>query len=171
MNARRVLYPTDFSEPSQIAFDYALRMAAEPGAKIIVFHAVETLGPENVTYGEAVSNPQPHAYHERLMDDLRKITSSRADLAFEYVLSEEEPASAILAAAAKYACDLIVMGTHGRHGLQRFLHGSVTEQVIRGADCPVLVVKSPRVAPLEQMHESPQCGSAARLKTRPGPGN
>ena len=84
MNARRVLYPTDFSEPSQIAFDYALRMAAEPGAKIIVFHAVETLGPENVTYGEAVSKPQPHAYHERLMDDLRKITSSRADLAFEY---------------------------------------------------------------------------------------
>jgi nucleotide-binding universal stress UspA family protein len=57
-------------------------------------------------------------------------------------LSEEDPLAAILGTAVARECDLIVMGSHGRHGLRRLVQGSVTEQVIRAATCPVLVVKA-----------------------------
>jgi len=104
-------------------------------------HAVETLGPENVTYGEAVSQPQPASYQERLWRDLRQIQIPEPAVPVEYLLSEDDPVTAILRTAAERDCDLIVIGSHGRHGLGRLFGASTAEQVIRGATCPVLVVK------------------------------
>jgi len=54
-----------------------------------------------------------------------------------------QPADEILRLARKVSCDLIVMGTHGRTGLARLLHGSVAEEVLRKATCPVLTVHLP----------------------------
>jgi len=142
VKVRTILYPTDFSEPSQEALRYALELAADYGAHLIVLHAVETLGAENVTYGEAVSRPQPESYRQRLWDELHQIKRLDARGDVEYVLSEEDPVTAVLHMAKTRACDLIVMGTHGRHGLRRLMEGSVAEEVVRGASCPVLVVKA-----------------------------
>jgi nucleotide-binding universal stress UspA family protein len=59
----------------------------------------------------------------------------------EYKLAKGDPASPIIKVAEEMACDLIVLGTHGRTGLGRVLMGSVAEHVMRSAPCPVLVVK------------------------------
>ena len=143
MGFRSILHPTDFSEVSQTALRYAAELAHDYGAKLFLLHAVETLGPENVTYGEAISRPQPDSYRQRLRDDLRRIQVPYADTSVEYLISEDDPVKAILRTAAERSCDLIVMGSHGRHGMQRLLEGSVAEHVVRGATCPVLVVKAP----------------------------
>ncbi len=64
-----------------------------------------------------------------------------------------DPAGAILSVAGELGCDVIVLGTHGRTGLRRALLGSVAEQVVRKASCPVLTVKTPapKPAPGEQV--------------------
>jgi nucleotide-binding universal stress UspA family protein len=59
-----------------------------------------------------------------------------------YLLVEGNPAAEILSAAREGNCDLIVMGTHGRTGLNRLLMGSVAEEVVRKAPCPVLTVRA-----------------------------
>jgi universal stress protein A len=140
-HVQTILYPTDFDEPAKAALSYALSLARDYGAQLIVLHAVETLGAENVTYGEATSQPQPNAYRERLWKELREWVPVDPQVKIEYLLSEEAAVDAIVNTAAEQHCDLIVIGTHGRRGLDRVLHGSTAEQVVRAAPCPVLVVK------------------------------
>jgi nucleotide-binding universal stress UspA family protein len=137
----RILFPTDFSECSAAALGLAATLAHDQSAKIFILHAVETLGPENVTYREAVSQVQPDRYRLRLWEDLHQVKLPYPDLAVEYILSAADPAQAIILAAAERGCDLIVMGSHGRTGWRRLLLGSVAEKVVRTARCPVLVAK------------------------------
>jgi nucleotide-binding universal stress UspA family protein len=146
MKVQTILFPTDYTPFASAAFSAALEMARLYHARLIVLHAVETLGPENVTYGEASSRKQPDSYRNRLWDDLHQIKALQDDVRLEYVLSEGGAARAILEAAATHGCDLIVMGSHGRTGFSRFLRGSVAEEVVRKAPCPVLVVKLPTIA-------------------------
>lgn len=143
MRFTTILHPTDFSAISDAAFQYAVALAHDHGARLIVLHAVETLGPENVTYGEAANQPQPGEYRQRLWDDLHRVRSADPQIAVEYVLSEEDPVAAILRTAVERNCDLIVLGGHGRTGWRRLLGGSVAEAVVRRAECPVLVIKQP----------------------------
>jgi nucleotide-binding universal stress UspA family protein len=138
---RTILHPTDFSEASAAALVYASELAHRQGGRLLIFHAVETLGPENVTYGEAVSRLQPEGYRHRLWEDLLRVRPPHPDVLVEYVLNQGDPAQAILRAVEEHGGDLIVMGSHGRRGLRRLLMGSVAEQVVRAARCPVLVVK------------------------------
>jgi nucleotide-binding universal stress UspA family protein len=146
MPIRTILHPTDYSELSQAAFRYAVELAQVHGARVIVVHVVETLGPENVTFGEAVSQRQPDSYRQRLWEELHKAIPPERAAELEYILGEGDPVTAILEAAGEHHCDLIVLGSHGRRGLQRLLHGSVAEEVIRRSICPVLVVKMPAAA-------------------------
>jgi nucleotide-binding universal stress UspA family protein len=74
---------------------------------------------------------------------LGKIQSPDPKVHVEHRLAEGEPDETILRVARESNCDLIVMGTHGRTGLRRALMGSVAEQVVRLATCPVLTVNSP----------------------------
>jgi nucleotide-binding universal stress UspA family protein len=141
MHFRRILLPTDLSEASQAALVCASSLAHDYRSQLFILHAVETLGPENVTYGEAASRLEPEHYRHRLYDDLRRIKVPDKDVPLEYLIMEGDPARAILDAAAKHKCDLIVMGSHGRSGIKRLLMGSVAEKVVRRATCPVLVVK------------------------------
>jgi nucleotide-binding universal stress UspA family protein len=142
MQLKTILCPTDFAGPSGVALDYAATLARDHHARLVIFHAVETLGPENVTYGEAVSQPQPASYRKRLWDDLHRVRSPDPQVPVEYAMAEGDPAAAIVRVAAEKNCDLIVMGTQGRSGLRRLLEGSVAEHVVRWAHCPVLVVKA-----------------------------
>ena len=145
---RRVLHPTDFSPPSQYAYEIATELAEKHQAALLVLHVVETLGPENVSYGEAVSQPQPESYRQRLWADLRRNAPPlRPTVQVEHLLAEGDTVTEIKRVAEEQHCDLIVLGTHGRTGLSHLLMGSAAERVIRVAPCPVLTAKVPQAPP------------------------
>lgn len=139
---RRILHPTDFSECSALAFEVAIDLAKQNNATLIVLHAVETLGPENVSFGEVRTELEPDAYRGRLLDEIKQIVPPEgSQIPVEHVVVEGDAAEQIDRFAAENKIDLIVMGTHGRTGLQRLLTGSVTEQALRRTPCPMLVVR------------------------------
>lgn len=140
---RVVLYPTDLSASSSSAFQIAADIAREHGAVLLILHVVETLGPENVTYGEAVSALEPESYHRRLEEDLHRLVPAPTGVSVQYILAAGAPAYEIERVAREHSCDLIVMGTRGRTGLSRLLVRGTAEQVISLAHCPVLITKSP----------------------------
>lgn len=154
MHFQRILHPTDFSDLSQKALQYAAEMAHDHGARLLILHAVETLGPENVTYGEVTSQLQPEGFKQRLWDELYRVKSPRSDVEVEYLLSDQDPATAIVTTAVQRGCDLIVLASHDRAWLKRLLMGSVAEQVIRKAACPVLVVKGNSPFPTNHPQEA-----------------
>ena len=143
LHLNAILHPTDFSEQSNYAFRLAGSLARDHDARLIVLHVVLTLGPELVSHGEVVSELQPQAYREKLWEDLRRVRLPDPDVHVEYQLVEGDPGEEIVRAAQETGAELIVMGTHGRTGLPRLLMGSVAEQVMRRAACPVLTVKAP----------------------------
>jgi nucleotide-binding universal stress UspA family protein len=138
-----IVHPTDFSAASEYAFKLACSLARDHQSRLIVLHVVTTLGPELITHGEAESQLEPETYQQRLWADLRSVRPADPAIAVEYQLAEGDPAAEIVRAAQETAADLVVLGSHGRTGLQRLLMGSVAEQVIRRASCPVLTVKAP----------------------------
>jgi nucleotide-binding universal stress UspA family protein len=143
---RIILHPTDFSDHSQYALEVAADLARQHGATLLVLHVVESLGAENATYGEIVSQREPESYRRRLDEDLRRSVPAPAGVAIRYLVTAGEPAQEIERVAREQTCDLIVMGTHGRAGLNRLLMGSSAERVIRIAPCPVLTTKLPTTA-------------------------
>jgi nucleotide-binding universal stress UspA family protein len=148
MHWKTILCPTDYTGLSEAALRYAAALAHDYHARLVVLHAVETLGPENLTYGEAISQAQPDAYRQRLFEELRqRVGIQDPQLEQILVLSEEDPVAALVDAAVRHSCDLIVIGTHEHHGWRRWLERSLAEKVVQLAPCPVLVVKE---------HQSPR---------------
>ncbi len=143
LHLNAILHPTDFSDHSDYAFRLACSLARDHGARIIVLHVVTTLGPELIPLGDGATQLQPEGYRKKLWDELRRVQPKDPALAVEHVLVEGDPAESILGHARQTECDIIVIGTHGRTGLDRLLMGSVAEQVVRKAPCPVLTVKAP----------------------------
>jgi nucleotide-binding universal stress UspA family protein len=142
-----ILHPTDFSNCSQCALEVAADLATQFRARLIVAHVVETLGPSNVTFGEVEKQLEPEGYRNRLWEELKRTSPPVGPGAtVEYLLAEGDSAGSIVRIAAERHCDLIVMGTHGHRGLGRFFVGSVAEQVVRRASCPVLTCKSQAAA-------------------------
>ena len=132
---RTILVPTDFSEPSCRAFQLACSLAQDGGLRVLVMHVIPA---PVVMYG-----PPPEEYVNRLWHDLNQITTPDPKVYVEHLLAEGNPAAAILKTARETNCDAIVMGTHGRTGLDHLLMGSVAEEVVRKACCPVVTVKTP----------------------------
>jgi nucleotide-binding universal stress UspA family protein len=136
-----ILHPTDFSELSDYAFGLACALARAPGARVVVLH----VGQPPVVAHRDVRTPPPQAgdYRQALADQLRRIRAPAADVAVEHRLEEGEPAEVIPQVAREIGADLILLGTHGRTGLERLLLGSVAEEVARKAPCPVVSVRVP----------------------------
>ncbi|HEY8505794.1 MAG TPA: universal stress protein [Gemmataceae bacterium] len=138
---RTVLHPTDFSENSAFALRLASSLARDYGGRLIVLHVAP---PAIVGYGEGAVPPEPEGYMDMLREQLHALVSEKeAGVPVEYVLTEGETVPEILRVAEERGCDVIVMGTHGRTGLGRVLLGSVAEQVVRRAPCPVVTAKAP----------------------------
>ena len=148
----KILCPTDFSEHSEHALAYAATLAKEYDATLLVLHVDTPLSP--AAYGMAFEGLPPPSVltddlreaRHRLMEDLRRVRPPISNLKIEHHLMEGAPAEAILEFARRSGCDLIVMGTHGRTGVRRAVVGSVAEQVVRKAPCPVLTIKLPAAA-------------------------
>jgi universal stress protein A len=139
-----ILHPTDYSDNSAYAFKVALSLAEQHQATLYVAHIVDTLGPEMVTFGEATTERQPESHVRHLWDELRQVQAEPGSpVTVKHILGEGEPALEIAEIAKKYNCDLIVISTHGRTGLERLLMGSVAEKIVRFAPCAILTVKRP----------------------------
>jgi nucleotide-binding universal stress UspA family protein len=142
----KILCPVDFSEYSARAYDYALSLAQHYEAKLFLQHIVQPLTslypyyafPNSVN--EVFWDLESHA-KERLSQLMIARPSSGIEVE-RYVHSGTVP-DCILSFADSQGVDLIVMGTHGRHGFDRLTMGSATEKVLRKAHCPVLVVRKP----------------------------
>ena len=138
---RTILYPTDFSHESAAALGVACSLAQKHGAEVVVLHVIPPMPMEDLA-NEALGL----GYDEQVMDQyLRPISSPVPGVRVRHQLERGEPAELIVSVAEDLGCDLIVMGTHGRGGLSRLFMGSVTEQVLRNAPCPVLAVREPPV--------------------------
>jgi nucleotide-binding universal stress UspA family protein len=139
----RIQCPVDFSEFSKCALAFAGSIASRHRSKLFAQHVVEVQ--HNIEAGFAMAAFYAE-YREFLKtsgeESLAKFLNdnSAANLQPTRVVSEGLATDAILSLAAAESIDLIVMGTHGRRGLDRFLIGSVTERVVRKAACPVLTV-------------------------------
>jgi nucleotide-binding universal stress UspA family protein len=142
LNIRTILCPTDFSDGSQHAFRLAAALARDHRARLLVLHVATP--PPFVSYGELQrALEQPGGYRHELEERLRQLHEPSCAPTVEYRVLDGDAAREIVGIARETACDLIVMGTHGRSGLGRLLIGSVAEQVLRTAHCPVLTVKIP----------------------------
>lgn len=135
-----ILHPTDFSDRSQFAFNLASALARDYGASLVVLHVV----PEPaLVFSDGIIPPPTEPTKEKLRRQLLHVEVADPDVQVSHQLEEGNPASEILRVAQAIGADLIIMGTHGRRGLDRILMGSVAEQVLRKAHCPVLTVKTP----------------------------
>jgi nucleotide-binding universal stress UspA family protein len=137
---RTILHPTDFSEPADNAFRLSCSLARDHGAQVVVLHVV---APPLAGYADGVFIPPPEGYPEELRARLSGLQARDSKVRVEHRLVEGDPVSEILRVAGEPGCDMIVMGTHGRTGLGRLLMGSVAEQVVRKAACPVVTLKAP----------------------------
>jgi nucleotide-binding universal stress UspA family protein len=140
----RVLVPTDFSEPARYAIDYAVELIKLAPVPIDLFHVFvpqPLVVPEPATPGNAnLLAELPH----QLAAELERIGTDLTERGVEVGSVELVPGTAweeIVRAADRRRCDLIVLGTHGRSGLERLLLGSVAEKVVRHAHCPVMAVR------------------------------
>lgn len=138
-----ILHPTDFSELSRSAFEMACSMAVQHNASLILLHVAGPPPDATPMPYNAVSSQTDDLDEMQLRRQLEELRTSKPTLTMEYVLERGEPQEVILQVAKEAACNAIVMGAHGRTGLNRLLMGSVAESVMRRAPCPVITVKEP----------------------------
>ena len=132
IHVKKILYPTDFSSYSNQAYFHALGLAETYGASL------------TVVYVHAPGTGGDRAYWKGQLEQVRP---ANPKIAVTHVLLDGDPAGEISRYAADAGIDVIVIGTHGRTGVDRLVLGSVAERVMREAPCSVLVVKLPKGAP------------------------
>ena len=140
---RKILVPTDFSPHAQEAFRVARDLANAIGATVVVFHVFRP--PAVVSDGDRLLSAGARGETKDVWEELRKIQAKDSAVRVEHdaIIADRPDAEHIIRILENRGCDLIVMGTHGRSGLRHLLFGSVTEEVVRKAHCPVMVVKLP----------------------------
>jgi nucleotide-binding universal stress UspA family protein len=151
----KILCPTDFSDSAQSAFQLACALARDYQAALVVIHVTPSpraFAPDGIAL--PLPAEEPYELHARLMH-LHPVDSG---MDVEYHILEGDAGAQILKAARDAKVDVIVMGTHGKSGLTRLLMGSVAENVMRHAPCPVLTVRGPFHLPLTHAtaeHQTP----------------
>jgi len=138
---RNVLVPTDGSDASAAAVEHAVDLAGRYDARIHALYVVDSgsygvLGESTPTVVEALREDGSQA--------VASVAATAADAGVEVDTAVVEGAvhRSILDHADEVDADLVVMGTHGRQGIDRYLLGSVTERIVRSSSVPVLTVRS-----------------------------
>lgn len=139
MSLSRLLVATDFSVSSKAALRTAVVLAKRLNARVVLVHAAEPSG--SLQSGPLRIDEFSRKRYARQLQ--RIISASRADeVSTDEVVITGNPVEVILGQAKHQKVDLIIVGTHGRRGMKRHMLGSVAEGVVRGAACPVLVVRT-----------------------------
>ncbi len=146
MEVKKVLIPTDFSELSNETIEKALPFVKKLGASVVFLHVIERLDhPDDMTAlfdeGYAYLMDRSNA----LLNDL-VIQSKQKGLEASAELMNGTPYHEILRMAEKMGADLIIMGTHGRKGLDHLMMGSQAERVVRLSLCPVTTIRAEQAA-------------------------
>jgi nucleotide-binding universal stress UspA family protein len=161
-----VLMPTDFSEPANHALRYAIEEATLHHARVTLLHVMPAHTGTDVYFITGAPGPEPgfdpalggrlgtpasshptvvrHDHNEEALTQLRDLMPPSFPGTWDVEIASGTPAETIVRVAEENAADLIVMGTHGRTGLQHVLLGSVAEKVVRLASCPVMTVRYER---------------------------
>ena len=141
-----LLVSTDFSEASYGAFGPAWELAEHFHARITLVHVIAPVP----LFAYDIPALDPGIFTENLRELAEKRLNELipeqfpADLDIEARVIFWDPARSIVQAAREAEADMVVISTHGQTGLKHTLFGSVTERVVRLADCPVLVIQSPK---------------------------
>ncbi|WP_320171418.1 universal stress protein [Maridesulfovibrio sp.] len=140
---KKILCAVDFSEHSPVVADYASTLAKTMGAEILCLYVAPSLDqyvgfhvpPSSIEnfVGEIVTGAD--STMETFIEENFKDVTVNGKVVTGYAAEE------ILSFAASEAADLVVMGTHGRAGIDRILFGSVAEKVVKSSKCPVLTVR------------------------------
>ena len=141
----RILCPIDFSQPSAVALRFAASMAASSHADLTLMHAHFLQAPPYFTESQLADLSQ------QLKDSLQEADGALGEFAAREclgcsaarVIVDAAPVEGILKTARETGADLLVLGTHGRSGFNRFLLGSVAERVLRESTIPIATVRSP----------------------------
>jgi nucleotide-binding universal stress UspA family protein len=140
----RVLVPLDFSELSDTVLRYGVELTREDGTTILL-HVLEPLPLHFETgFGAFVNTEGLARIRENAANLLQRAAERYPGRNFVTELREGKPAPLVLDAARRHDAQLIVMGTHGRGGLEHLFLGSVAARVVRRARCPVMTVREPR---------------------------
>jgi len=145
---RHILCPTDLSDVAPGAFAHAVALARFHEAEVELAYVHEALLPGPA--GPPTHPPWAVLDHEvrgRLLSALEALAVSASGVPVRFGVYEGVVAPEILGRAATWPAHLVVMGTHGRGGFERWVLGSVTERVLRKATCPVLAVPAVASAP------------------------
>ena len=145
-----ILIASDGSKTSTKAVRHGLKLAKSVGtSKVTIVTVTEMLSALGMSAGMGAGMAIPLEYYERhTVASAKKVLSAAIKMAeregvtcqTEHI-ADQRPSEAIVAAARKKKCDLIIMGSHGRRGIDRLLLGSQASEVLTGSTVPVLVVK------------------------------
>ena len=157
-NIQTILYATDLSENSRLAFGYAASMAERYGARLLVLHVVEPVHPNthvllSSSMGETEWIHLQADYESSLADDLsvklrqfcENLQTSMEQVHIDdksLLIAKGTPVEEIIATAGEHKADIIVMGTHGYGMVKDALMGGTARRLLRRSDIPVLVVRS-----------------------------
>jgi universal stress protein A len=144
----KILTAIDFSENSECAFDYALTLATQFNAELTIIHVINEPVDLRGFYVPHISFEQlEKEIEESAVKMMETFCNTKLGTFSNYKTSIMTgiPSDEITAAATRIDASLIVLGTHGRTGLDRILFGSTAERVVRSASCPVLTVRLPAV--------------------------
>jgi len=146
MQIKTVLFPTDFSQGARAAMDHAISLAKDYQSKLILLYVIQDISiaewyiPSSLSAADLVEDMQKSAWNE--MDKWgAEVSHSVKDV--EKLVVRGVPFVEIIKTAKERQADLIVIGTHGRTGIDHMLFGSTAERVVRKAACPVLTVRIP----------------------------
>jgi nucleotide-binding universal stress UspA family protein len=146
---KKILLPTDGSENAKRAAEHAIQLGSKSGAEVLVLYTVETprfMGIRSAEKTELKNKLEQEG--QKAFDDISNMLMEiknggkcQKDIKLNLKFNEGSPSDTILKTIDEENIDLVVMGTSGKHGLNRFLLGSVAENTMRSAPCPVLVVR------------------------------
>ena len=137
-----ILIPTDGTDSVQPAIEHALNLAETYDATLHTLYVVDERSYAMMDVRTDLIIEALETEGQNAIETIRERAES-VGLSVETTVETGNPYRSILEYAEKNDIDLIVMGTHGRRGLDRYLLGSVTEKVIRSSDVPVLTVRAP----------------------------
>jgi nucleotide-binding universal stress UspA family protein len=149
MTIKRILVPIDFSHNSDVALQYAVELAQPLGASVHLLHVVENPLAAGMWSSSVYTSEVPGLQVDVVRDAEHRLEQMIPTIAgvrygLEHTVRIGPAAETIVDFASDELADLIVMGTHGRTGLGHALIGSVAEQVVRRAPCPVLTLRADR---------------------------
>jgi nucleotide-binding universal stress UspA family protein len=144
MEIKTILFPTDFSQGARAAMDYAVSLAQDYKARLVLLYVIQDISiaewyiPSSISAADLVEDMQRSAEQEI---DKWEIEIAEKIRGVEKMVVRGVPFVEIIRTAKEKKADMIVIGTHGRTGIDHMLFGSTAEKVVRKSPCPVLTVR------------------------------